>query len=553
VKGLTTKLVKTYQKVEEKAGKQAVILVAGYPQLLDPSGKGMAINQYEALLVANNVSKFNDLFLDIISTLAGSSTAATRTEHHSMIEEVIAANYTSNTPMNIHFVDVERAFIGHAAYSVDANGDVDEWINGIIMPCKDEDLDHDGFVSSYSIHPNKRGAQAYAECVNAKIREIEASKMYKKVSGVITIADTDTDMTNNQPLGMAEIRISNIGVLYDITYSNCSGQYTLDNIPAGTYTLKVSKSGYITVTETIVVDDSDTEVIYNITIEAISESHNGFGYVSGTIYDVGTGLPVSGLTLYVREGLGNTTGNVIVSQEMGDSTGYAFKALPAGNYTIEIVDERTGISEEERYITSSFHIKVLGDICIDNQNGYVSNGITSETLRIVLTWGAQPYDLDSHLIVPTADGGKYHIFYGDKTYGSQADLDVDDTDSYGPETVTIRSFNEGIYTYAIHDYSNGGAEYSTAMAASGAQVKVYRGTQLIATYNVPSNLDGTLWTVFTYNGVTKQLTTVNTMSYDSSSGGSLLSTFALEPEEPEIGEDDEASALIIQDIYSNEK
>ena len=76
--------------------------------------------------------------------------------------------------MQIHFVDVEAEFDkdgGHQAYSDNA------WINSIILTKQDQDLEQTGFVSAYSIHPNENGAKAYARCVNAKIKEIENSKV----------------------------------------------------------------------------------------------------------------------------------------------------------------------------------------------------------------------------------------------------------------------------------------------------------------------------------------------------------------------------------------
>lgn len=53
-------------------------------------------------------------------------------------------------------------------------------------------------------------------------------------------------------------------------------------------------------TETITVTEDDSEIIYNITIEAISEEYAGFGQARGKIIDAGTGRGVSGLTLYIR-------------------------------------------------------------------------------------------------------------------------------------------------------------------------------------------------------------------------------------------------------------
>ena len=448
--------------------------------------------------------------------------------------------------MNIYFVDVEREFDGHEAYSSS------EWINRIIIPKKSEDLEQTGFGSAYSVHPNEKGARAYARCVNAKIAEIERRKT---ISGVITIADEDTDMTNNVPLKGAEVELWISQAEFRNAKSDSNGEYKLVDVPAGTYTLRVSKEGYFPVTEAITVTEDDSEIIYNITIEAISEEYAGFGQARGKIIDAGTGRGVSGLTLYIRPGIGNTAGEAAATINMTEST-YTTPMLISGNYTVQIVDEREGITDEERYVTSTFNIKVLGDKLIDNQNGYVSNGVMSEEIRIVLTWGESPWDLDSHLVGPTENGDKFHVYYGNKVHGTEADLDVDDTSSYGPETITIHSFNEGIYTYAIHDYSNRYSSNSTALANSGAQVKVYIGAKLLMTYNVPSNKDGTLWTVFTYNSKTKQFTTVNTMSYDSTPGGSLLSTESIGVRlDEKIANIDfiDATALLVEDILRNPK
>ena len=73
-------------------------------------------------------------------------------------------------------------------------------------------------------------------------------------------------------------------------------------------------------------------------------------------------------------------------------------------------------------------------------------------LRVVLTWGEAPKDLDSHLSFPNN-----HVFFSAKN-GTQTNLDVDDTTSYGPETITIEKKLDGQrYVYAVHDYSNSGS------------------------------------------------------------------------------------------------
>ncbi len=119
----------------------------------------------------------------------------------------------------------------------------------------------------------------------------------------------------------------------------------------------------------------------------------------------------------------------------------------------------------------------------------VMNGLDS--MRVVLTWGATPYDLDSHIVYPGN-----HIYYAHKE-GNKGNLDVDDTDSYGPETITLTERQNGqSYVYAIHNFSDRMSPQSTSLASSGAKVFVYVGETLVRTYYVPTQQAGNLWTVF---------------------------------------------------------
>lgn len=112
-------------------------------------------------------------------------------------------------------------------------------------------------------------------------------------------------------------------------------------------------------------------------------------------------------------------------------------------------------------------------------------------LRIVLSWGEKPEDLDSHIAYPGN-----HIYFAEKE-GTDADLDVDDTDSFGPETITLRKKRFGeTYVYAVHDFTNISNPSSKALSASQAKVFVYVGQSLVRTYYVPKDQRGNLWKVF---------------------------------------------------------
>ncbi len=112
--------------------------------------------------------------------------------------------------------------------------------------------------------------------------------------------------------------------------------------------------------------------------------------------------------------------------------------------------------------------------------------------RIVLSWDESPKDIDSHLVY-----GNSHIYWNNKN-GVQGMLDVDDTDGFGPETITIKkSLNGNRYIYAVHDYTNKDESFSSKLSESGAKVLVYAGSTQIETFYIPQGKIGNLWVLFT--------------------------------------------------------
>jgi hypothetical protein len=204
----------------------------------------------------------------------------------------------------------------------------------------------------------------------------------------------------------------------------------------------------------------------------------------------------------------NAVSGVPVATTSSDGAGqYQFSSLSANTYTVLV--SATG------YTTAVRTGIVVGGTVVGGQNVALSSVGSSAEVRIVLTWGISPSDLDSHLTGPTADASRFHIYYparGSLTGTPWAALDHDDVTSYGPETITIVQQLPGVYRYSVHDFSNLSSTSSVALANSGARVDVYRGSSLISSFFPPPQ-DGTLWTVFELQG--EQLTAVNTMTYES--------------------------------------
>ena len=326
------------------------------------------------------------------------------------------------------------------------------------------------------------------------------------LEGTIYIADTDSTITNNSPLAGAFVtleRISSSNALrYEATTSS-SGYYKFENLTAGVYTLTVSKEGYIPVTQTVQVRYNETN-INNLAIEMIPVNDNqSNGYASGYVSDALTGNGISGLTVYIYEGINATFGEHIEALTTTSNGCYATGELKPGNYTAYVVDERTLDDEDYRYASVAISIKVLAGQTTYNQNATTSNsvGLDIDGMRIVLTWGSSPSDLDSHLTY-----GNYHCYYSSKSTPN-ATLDVDDTSAYGPETITITDVGNYKFNYYIRNYSQSGTMY-----ASGAYVKVYFGGSSTPAYTLyPPQGSGYTWNVFTYDAATGEFIIHNTV------------------------------------------
>jgi len=114
-------------------------------------------------------------------------------------------------------------------------------------------------------------------------------------------------------------------------------------------------------------------------------------------------------------------------------------------------------------------------------------------MRIVLTWGDHPEDLDAHLIIKERNSFE-HIYFNKKD-GHYARLDVDSRIGWGPETITIDNRrNQFRYLYAVHAFSDHPhADVQPNKVEAVARVEVYVGGSLVKTYYFgPNKIDDLL-------------------------------------------------------------
>lgn len=161
------------------------------------------------------------------------------------------------------------------------------------------------------------------------------------------------------------------------------------------------------------------------------------------------------------------------------------------------------------------------------QKAEASSTAFLEPYKIVLKWGSTPRDLDSHLTGTLSNGSGFHCYFSNKKIydGSTliADLDVDDTNGYGPEVITISpSGLNGSYTYYIYNYTGSGT-----FEGAGATVDLYYGDKLVQSVSVPSGSgSGRYWSLFKFvDGKVHLINTVGTSV--SSSSGELINNPAI--------------------------
>ncbi len=220
------------------------------------------------------------------------------------------------------------------------------------------------------------------------------------------------------------------------------------------------------------------------------------GTVTGTIYDsTAGGAVLSGVrVLVVGTSRSATT----------DAYGEFSVTAPEGSATLRFT--KTGYSFVDVVVDVTRNQTVaLGESVV------AYHALTTGQYRFVLTWGVEPYDIDSHLLLP---GGTEDVYFGHQLADdSSANLDWDDRVSYGPETITIDTVHSGTYSYSVYNWSG-----SPAMGpSSNAVVQVYDSTGPVTTQKIvdapgAGSSSSLWWKVFTFNGTTKQFTWVNQMS-----------------------------------------
>ena len=207
--------------------------------------------------------------------------------------------------------------------------------------------------------------------------------------------------------------------------------------------------------------------------DTVKEEHT----LRGTVINAQTGEGVENANIEISPATDKST---VAATCISDSRGgYTCEGLAADNYIVRI--------QAEGYIEEEIEIQVYDGDSDTEQDLTISPTLGSGEIRLVLTWGGSPSDLDSYLFGKSSDGTAVNVCYYNRDNENQSDdiiaeLDVDCMRGYGPETTTIYD-TQGEYEFLVADYNRTGT-----MASSGAEVKIYVGDEAPITVSVASDV-----------------------------------------------------------------
>jgi len=226
------------------------------------------------------------------------------------------------------------------------------------------------------------------------------------------------------------------------------------------------------------------------------------GYVVlGRVTDATNGEAIAGAVMK----LSTTVNGVEVKwdAESNEAGVFGFENVNGGKMSME--------AAVDNYVSATAKLDVTQDIEIGTQADVsLSPVLPPDGWRVIVKWGHTPTDMDTHLSWATPFGGCF-VDYSNPIMtcmdGVSASLDIDDTEHFGPETLTIEHVGKGKnrcteqmhkanqcqVTYKVNNFSQDPA------SMDGTRVSLYNGDKLIKEF--ASEKDGKIeedfWTVFT--------------------------------------------------------
>ena len=296
---------------------------------------------------------------------------------------------------------------------------------------------------------------------------------------------SDSAHQSNQAWGTLTYNVSHVGNAVIIDLSRPLGTDTppantpalmdlyFTPVSAGLADLTLEAQRMVDNQGTIAEITNESLVIDNASVSITQTS--AFGSIAVVVTDAIQNHPLDSVNLSLtgaatREGRTDITGE------------FAFTELPYGTY--QVTASKSGYLNSLKTVTLDQPITAA--ILV------MSDTVATNVYRAVLTWDSLPADLDAHVFTDI-DSTQYEIYYsqrGSDTSLPWVFLDHDETQGFGPETMTFAKVLDTC-RYAVYNYSG-----SPDITNSHAHVDLYKGQDLLRSYDIPTTGTGTWWYVF---------------------------------------------------------
>lgn len=368
-----------------------------------------------------------------------------------MLEEVNAGTYMNRTALD-----------GASKESLPRTGEV-TWNTAFIQ--RIENYTFEDFSDEYGSWPSI-----------TQIAPGEVKVVHKDLTATVYYADTDEDDTivndeKDEPEkdSMPEkIELDSVSMLFN-NFGTPISIEELQNLSS--VTLKpIAKDGhtYVEMTTGSVIARIETDASGSIVSDTAwneillpdaNKDRGKKGQLNGVVIDAMTGEGVSGADL------------TFISEEDPSDIETTVTGWD-GSFSVELSEGMQDvIITADGYMEESFQFEMEEGRNYSGEQFILSPELMAGAARIVLEWNAEPQDLDAYLSGETDNGNDVFVNFRNSisTAGGNtiAELDVDDTDGYGPETITLYDLN-GVYRFTVVDY-----RVTSTLQQYGATVKVY--------------------------------------------------------------------------------
>ncbi|OZG74193.1 hypothetical protein BTA51_04020 [Hahella sp. CCB-MM4] len=439
--------------------------------------------------------------------IEGARISLTLEDNQSLAESDAQGNYTVKKPISGNRVVARAIAEGYGEYSVLVNIGEDQTLSDIDIELLPVHFSDEFDTAANTVLRDPDTNFAYLELTANSLVDSQGNLAEGTAKAAITVIDPSSDSSlmpgdyQTQPVNGESDYLESFGAV-SVNLSNAEGEEL--NLAGGqTAVIRIPVASLYTETNApteIPLYYFDPKTGYWVeegTASLMTDADTGelvyVGEVSHfSTWNADQPLKTTTLNGRVLDQFGNPVAGVEVRSEGTDYIGQTQAVTDAnGFYSIPVrINSNLALYFFSNGLTAALEW--------ESTNGTVDDvTLIPAALEVELTWGELPPDLDTHLVTPAGE-----VYFNNRKLSSDgflANLDVDDTDGFGPEVLTATTFSlPGCYEYYI-DYYTGDTRWDRTEARVkvkwNGETKIFDISHAIA---LPSDFENLTknWSVF---------------------------------------------------------